>query len=685
MHRRHGEDQLPDVSEAATLGARDPEQELRSLARFSDENPFPVLRISSDGTLLYANEGSWLLLSAWQISAGKQVPPRWAAIIREALALKENREVEEQIGFKTILLEVVPVSERGYVDLFGLDVTQRKQVERKLLLDAQVFESATEGVMITDTDRRILDVNRAFCVITGHDREEVLGENASILESDRHDQEFYSELWRTVREQGSWQGEIWDRRKNGEIYPKWLSISSVLDESGAVVRYIGLFSDISAMKQTQEQLYQMANYDSLTGLANRRYFRDRLEKDLVQARRAGSQLATMFIDLDGFKLINDHLGHRAGDLLLREVADRVRECVRSSDTVGRMGGDEFTLVLTQLVQPFDATSVARKILRRLREPVMVEQQEIFIGASIGISIFPDDADDVEGLLRCADAALYQAKEVGKNGFQFFSEEMNRRSLERLSRQMQLRKGMDANELVVHYQPQMDSASDRIFGVEALARWRNPERGVIAPDQFIPLAEETGLIHEIGDFVLRSTLAQAVQWRADGLPRIEVSVNLSPHELKRSDAVDRIAAAVRDAGIPAECLVFELTESVLIDDFKETLHKLERLKEIGARLAIDDFGTKYSSLAYLRRLPIDRLKIDKVFLKEFPEDSGSVGITTAIIAICRSLGLEVVAEGVETAEQVRLLLEKGCHLIQGHYYCRPLPPESLDDFLREHLR
>ncbi len=667
-------------STAKTIG----EQETRSLARFSDENPNPVLRISGDGTLLYANQGSWLLLSHWKIGAGESIPPHWAYIVHEVLKSGENREVEEQIGFKTILLEVVPVTDMGYVNLFGLDVTQRKQVEQKLLLNSQVFENATEGVMITDADLRILDVNRAFCIITGYAREEILGESVDLLSSGRHEPEFYESLWRAVREKGSWQGEIWDRRKSGEVYPQLLSISSVLDADGSVIRYIGLFSDISVMKRTQDLLYQMANYDNLTGLANRRYFHDRLEQDLAQARRAGEKLAAMFIDLDGFKLINDQLGHRAGDQLLREVADRLKECVRESDTVGRMGGDEFTVVLTQLKHPDDVVAVAQKILHRIREAMTVEQRELFVSASIGISNFPEDATEVEGLLRCADAALLQAKDLGKNSYQFFSQEINTRSQERLSLQIRLRKGLDSNELVVHYQPQMDSMTGCMVGVEALVRWRDPEKGVIAPDQFIPLAEDTGLIHEIGEFVLRAALAQARKWRKERLPPFRMAINVSAHQLRRADFITGIEAAVRESGVPADSLVFELTESVLVEDSGETLSNLERLKGLGARLAIDDFGTKYSSLAYLKRLPIDILKIDKMFIKDFPGDAGSVAITNAIIVISRSLSLEVIAEGVETEEQVRLLQERGCNLIQGHYFCKPLPSEDLRPFMRSHL-
>jgi PAS domain S-box-containing protein len=311
----------------------------QSVVKFAEEIPFPVLRVAEDGTLLYANNGSWLLLAHWDCEVGRMVPAAWAQKVQDVLRQDSGEEVEVQIGFKTILLVLVPVRDMRYVDFFGLDMTARKQVEKRLIIHSQVFDSATEGIVITDADRRILDENRAFTTITGYTREEILGENMAILQSGRHDAAFYENLWSSIAERGSWQGEIWDRRRDGEIHPKWLSISAVTGESGKIMRYIGLFSDISVMKQTQEQLYQMAHYDSLTGLPNRRYFHDRLQSNLEQARRAGEPLALMFMDLDGFKLINDNLGHRGGDLLLRKAADRIKECVRESDTVSRMGGE----------------------------------------------------------------------------------------------------------------------------------------------------------------------------------------------------------------------------------------------------------------------------------------------------------------------------------------------------------
>ena len=600
--------------------AQERQSDLQKVATFSEEIPFPVLRISVDGTLLYANRGSWLLLAHWQCEVGGTVPDLWRQKVQDAVDRGENLEVEVQIGFKTLLLVLVPVVESGYIDIFGLDVTTRKQVEKKLLIHSQVFESATEGIVITDADRRIVDINKAFTTITGYSPDEVLGEDISILQSGRHNEDFYAELWASVGTRGSWQGEIWDRRKNGEIHPNWLSISAVTDQGGKVARYIGLFSDISVMKQTQEQLYRMAHYDSLTGLPNRRFFHDRLQGDIEQARRAKESLALMFVDLDGFKLINDNFGHRAGDQLLREVADRIKECVRESDMVARMGGDEFTVILSQLKSSHDTVRVAGKILKRIFEPMMLEGQELFISSSLGISIFPADAEDVQGLLQCADTALYKAKELGKNGYQFFSKEMNLRVLERLTMQTQIRQGIASKEFLVYYQPQFNAATGQLAGLEALARWQSPVIGLVAPDQFIPLAEETGLIHEIGEYVLREVCRQGKAWRDEGLPALRIAINISPHQLRRANFVSLIESIVGECGFPAELLEFELTESVLIEDNPHDIEKLQKLKAMGALLAIDDFGTKYSSFAYLKRLPIDRLKIDRSFVQDLPGDA-----------------------------------------------------------------
>ena len=649
-------------------------------AHFADETPFPVLRVLADGTLVGANRGSWLLLEHWKTEPGRKVPADLHAAVQAAIDLIENHELEVQIGFKTLLLVVAPAPGKGHANVFGIDVTARKQAERKLLLDSQVFESASEGVVITDPDGRILDVNRAFSSITGYTREEILGENIRVLQSGRHDEHFYSDFWQTIRDKGTWQGEIWDRSKNGDVSPRWLSVSSVR-ENGRVSRYIGLFSDISVMKQTQEQLYEMAHYDSLTGLPNRRYFLDRLRESLERARRTRESVALMFVDLDGFKLVNDNLGHRAGDQLLVEMASRLRQRTRESDTVARMGGDEFTVILSNVISSHALVRVARKILSRVAEPVTLDGTEVFVSSSIGIAVFPDDAPDVEGLLQAADTALYKAKDLGKNGYQFFSPEMNKRAVERLTLQSQIRQGLASKEFLPYFQPQVSLQNCRVTGIEALARWQSAAVGTVSPEQFIPFAEEAGLIHEVGVAVMRRACLQGKQWLDKGLLPDRLGVNISGHQLRSSDFISTIEGVLEETGFPPERLEVELTESILVEDIPGDVDKLRRLKRMGILLTIDDFGAKYSSFAYLRRLPLDRLKLDRSFVQDLPGDGRASEIVTAIVAMSRSLGLDLVAEGVENREQADLLRRLGCQYIQGYYCSRPFPAEGFELFLQ----
>ena len=648
-------------------------------ADFADETPFPVLRVSREGTLLGANRGSWLLLEHWKTQPGQPIPQELRATVTTAIELAENQEVEIQIGFKTILLVIAPVAGKGYVNVFGLDVTARKQAERKLLLDSQVFESATEGVVITDADGRVLDVNRAFTTITGYSRAEILGENIRILQSGRHDAPFYEAFWESIRDKGTWQGEIWDRHKNGEVSPKWLSVSEVR-ENGKVSRYIGLFSDISVMKQTQEQLYEMAHYDSLTGLPNRRYFLDRLKESIDRARRTRESLALMFVDLDGFKLVNDNLGHRAGDQLLVEMASRIKQRTRESDTVARMGGDEFTVILSAVVSSHALVRVARKILSRVAEPVTLDGTEVFVSSSIGIAVFPDDAQDVEGLLQGADSALYKAKDLGKNGYQFFSPEMNKRAVERLTLQSQIRQGLAAHEFLPYYQPQVSLQGCRVVGIEALARWSSAAVGTVSPEQFIPFAEEAGLIHEVGMAVMKRACVQGRRWLDQGLLPDRLGITISGHQLRSADFISTMESVLEESRFPPERLEVELTESILVEDVPGDMEKLRRLKRMGILLTIDDFGAKYSSFAYLRRLPLDRLKLDRSFVQDLPADERALEIVNAIVAMSRSLGLDLVAEGVENALQADHLRRMGCPCIQGYFCSRPFPADGFVPFL-----
>jgi len=552
-----------------------------------------------------------------------------------------------------------------------LDVTEQVYAEARLRQAASVFSSTEEGVVITDPGGVIIDVNPAFTEITGYSRAEAIGKNPRILRSDRQDAAFYAALWQSLNTTGRWQGEIWNRRKSGEIYPEWLTINAVRDEDAQLVNYVAVFSDISGIKQSQAQLAHLAHHDPLTGLPNRLLFHDRLGHALSRADRDGSKLAVLFIDLDRFKHINDSLGHLAGDGLLQEVARRLTSAVRREDTVARMGGDEFTLLLEDLRRPEDAAVLARKLLEALGDPYAIAGRELFVTASVGISLYPRDGRSAEDLVRNADAAMYQAKDAGRNGYHFYTPELTAAALQRVHLEADLRRALGRGELVVHYQPQIELGSGRLIGAEALVRWRHPEQGLLAPDRFIHLAEDTGLIIELGELVLRAACRQAMDWLASGVPIERVAVNVSAQQVQRSDFVGTVRDVLADTGLPPRHLELEVTETFIMGQAEEGIRALHQLREMGVRLAVDDFGTGYSSLGYLKRLPIHMLKIDRSFVSELHGDSEDLAIAKAVIALGRTLGLQVIAEGVEHDDQAGLLLAEGCHYAQGYLFGRPV--------------
>jgi diguanylate cyclase (GGDEF)-like protein/PAS domain S-box-containing protein len=599
-----------------------------------------------------------------------------------ALKEDETREATLTVGFVSVLLVYVPAAEYGYVNIYGIDITRRRQMEQKVILNAKVFEHASEGIMITDADLRVIDVNPAFCLITGYEPEEILGESAPFLRAETTDASLRDEMWASLRETGSWQGEIWERRKTGERYAQWLSIASVSDELGVVTHYTGMFADITTQKAAEEQLFRMAHYDGLTKLANRHLFQDRVNQAIAFADRTDEVIAILLIDIDGFKLVNDNFGHRGGDQLLTELAQRIGSTVRSSDTVARMGGDEFTVLVRDLKSSDNVASIASKILKRIGDATKIEGHEIFVTGSIGIAIYPSDAGDVETLLARADAAMYRAKQSGKNSYQFFADDMNIHARQRLSYQSRLRRALENGEFYLHYQPQARIDSGELVGIEALARWRNSEFGMVPPDYFIPIAEEAGLIHRLGEHVLRMACRQSVSWRQAGLPLVRVGVNISAIQLRQEGFPDLVASILEETGMPPKLLDLELTESMFLADVPGVLANLERLRASGVTLTIDDFGTKYASLSQLKKLAADRIKIDQSFVQGLPNDQGAASIVSAIIAMSVSFGLEVVAEGVERSDQRSFLFDRGCRVIQGYYCGPPVLPEHMEVILRE---
>ena len=567
----------------------------------------------------------------------------------------------------------------GTVEIFIAtidDITERKRYEERLRQAATVFENTREGVTITDADERILRVNWAFCELTGYSEEEVRGQTPRLLHSGRQNSTFYAAMWTSLRKTGHWQGEIWNRRKNGEVYPALLSVSAVENAAGVVTHYVGMFTDLSKLKASEERLDFLVHHDPLTGLPNRLLLSARLQHSIDGARRDGDALALLMVDLDRFKDVNESYGHSVGDALLRQVAERLTSRLRGADTVTRLGGDEFAVLLEDLAHPQDAARVALEIIGLLGEPwYLANGAEVRIGASLGISLFPDHGETAEDLLQQADAALYQAKSEGRGHFQYFSAALTQAARQRLELEARLRHAIHEGQLRVYYQPQVDIASGRIVGAEALVRWQDPEQGLIPPGRFIPVAEETGLIGALGEWVLRETCRQGREWLAAGRPPLTLAVNLSARQLRHGDLAATVMQVLNETDFPAEQLELELTESALMRREVEAVIILQRLRGLGLRLALDDFGTGYSSLAYLRRFPLDVLKIDKSFVDDLPRQRDAMEIVAVIIAMGHTLGLQVLAEGVETAEQLTFLQLKGCDLYQGYLTSPPVPAEA----------
>lgn len=550
------------------------------------------------------------------------------------------------------------------------DITEQHRQQARLLLAERVFAHTTEALMITDRDGVIVNVNPAFTQITGFEREEAIGATPRILKSGRHDDAFYRDMWHAVLERGVWEGEVWDRRKNGQIYPKWLSITVVRDTRGEAINYIGSFSDITERKAAQEKIQYLAHHDPLTSLPNRLLLRDRFSHALEQVRRSGRSLAFMFLDLDHFKRINDSLGHRVGDLLLVAAVRRLRTCLRECDTLSRQGGDEFILILNDIDNRDAAARMARKILEVLDRPFQIGEHTLTTSASIGIAIGPQDGDDFDTLLQMADTAMYASKER-RGTWSFFHPSMDEAAKRRLNIGNSLRHALQANEFQLVYQPQVYADTGRVFGAEALLRWQPAGRPPVSPADFIPVAEETGTILPLGEWVIAEACAQARRWRDSQLD-CKVAVNVSGVQIYRADIVATLQRAAHDAGIPPSAIQVELTESTLMDDSILVQDVIGALKDIGASVAIDDFGTGYSSLAYLKRFRVDKLKIDRSFIADVTINEESAAMSRAVIGIAHSLNMLAIAEGVETAAQLEFIQQAGCNEVQGYYFSRPLP-------------
>ncbi|WP_248769432.1 phosphodiesterase DibA [Pseudomonas sp. MWU12-2345] len=557
------------------------------------------------------------------------------------------------------------------------DLKPRSEDRERLRQAAAVFDCTREGVLVTDKDGLIVHVNRAFVAITGYQEAEVLGERPNLFKSGRHSAEFYQKVYQTLDATGEWSGEIWNRRKSGEIYPQWQTIRAIRDDFGQLSQYVAVFSDISAIKDSQHELAQLANYDPLTGLPNRLLFTDRASQALASAQVHKRGCALLLIDLDHFKIINDSLGHNVGDQLLKAVGERLQHLFGSGISLARLGGDEFAVLAENCPQVVQAAALAQRVIEGLKEPFQLDGHQLFISASIGISLFPSDSLNAEQLLRNADSALFKAKSAGREGYALYTEELTAHAQHRVEMAGELRRALEQDELRVYYQPVHDLSNSRLIGVEALVRWEHPQRGLVSPGEFIPIAERTGLIAEIDAWVMEQSCRQMCQWLQEGVELSFIAVNVSSRLFARRELYQQVAKVLDDTGLDPALLELEVTESAVMDDPEVALEQLHRLRELGVSLAIDDFGTGYSSLLRLKRLPVQKLKIDQGFVAGLPWDEDDAAIVRVVIALAQSMGMQVQAEGIEQADQARFLLDQSCDLGQGYWFGRPMPADQLD--------
>lgn len=573
---------------------------------------------------------------------------------------------------------LTPVKEDGWVIglvLLLVNVTERLKLEAETRKLSLAVEQTADSVMITDCAGVIEYVNSAFETITGYSRAEALGSTPRLVKSEEHDRDFYSLLWKKILSGQVYRNIFINRRKEGSLYHEEKTITPIKDSNGRITHFISTGKDITERMQAQERLQYLAYHDVLTALPNRTLFLDRLEHALTRVPRRARQLAVIFLDLDRFKVINDTLGHDFGDRLLQVLGERLVKCVRDDDTVARVSGDEFAILLEDVASTEDVTIVARKIIEAFAKPFDVYQRELFVTTSIGISVYPTDGEDAKSLLKNADTAMYRAKGAGRNTYQFYSADMSAKAVELLTLETGLRHALERQELILYYQPQVDLKTGRIIAAEALLRWRHPQLGLVQPEEFISLLEETGMIVPVGQWVLRQACAQARAWQDRWKRPLRVTVNLSALQFNAANLAEQVAQLLKESRLQPELLEFEITESILMQHAPTTIETLSRLGALGCRFAIDDFGTGYSSLAYLKRFPIHVLKIDHSFVRDIPGDNDDAAIVNTIVVMAHNLKLQVIAEGVETEPQLAFLRASGCDGMQGYLFSRPVPPEE----------
>ena len=610
-----------------------------------------------------------------QISTTKQSP----VFIQQHSSLKAWKVLFTSLLI-TLLLTGYLFRRLYYLVMTKNLVKENQEISEKLSLSDNVLQNIPESVMITDTKLNIIYINKAFTQVTGYKEKDILGKKTSVLKSGYHNKEFYQKIWALMTKKGQWKGEIWNRKKDGSIYPEWLIITEIKNRQQNISHYAGIFSDISNQQHVIEHLQKLSYYDVLTGLPNRKLFQDRFNFCLSQAKNQNKPLALLFLDLDKFKKINDTLGHSAGDNLLNMVAERLKNCLGKHDIISRLGGDEFTIIMPDIKNKIEVHQLANKIIDSFLKFFLLNSRKVLINTSIGISLYPSNGCDQEILTQNADTAMYKAKDIHGSSYLFYKKYMNDHFLEHLELEDELYKSIKNQDFSLAYQPQIDLKTGKIYGAEALLRWQHATLGDIAPDVFIPLAEELGLIQELGEFALKTACLQTKKWLDQGYKDFIISVNLSGEQIIHGDPLKVVRDILKLSGLKPNQLELELTESILIKDIELSIHILSQFKALGIHLAIDDFGTGYSSLTYLKQFTIDKLKIDKSFIENITTDKKDASIANSIIALAHNLDLKVIAEGVETQAQLDFLKQQGCDQIQGYFYSRPLSAAGMSDFL-----
>ncbi|VAW74491.1 diguanylate cyclase/phosphodiesterase (GGDEF & EAL domains) with PAS/PAC sensor(s) [hydrothermal vent metagenome] len=651
------------------------------MALFPAQNPYPALRVDWAGIIIYANAASQSLLRDYSSAVGELIPAAWRSPLEVAFSHDLEQVFEIDHRGRTYSVSVVPLREERYANLYASDVTERKRAQQEAQKLSNALEQAADLVMITNTRGIIEYVNTAFVEVTGYHKEEVIGAKASVLSSGLQDAEFYAEMWKTVQAGDVFRDLVINRKKNGELYYEEKTITPLKDSAGTITHFISTARDVTEYRQVQERLYHLRYYDVLTELPNRDMFLKHLDKTLEPPGLVSQSRTVLCVGMDRFKFINETLGHEVGDSLLQACTQRIKAQTCAEDFVARLGNDEFGIVLSGSPLIDSIAPLVRKLLEAFSQPFHLADRELTVTIAIGISCSPDDGTDAQSLLKNADTAMSRARELGRSKSQFFTPDMNARAFERLTLESGLRRALEREEFFLHFQPQIDLARGEITGVEALVRWQHPELGLISPMEFIPLLEETGLIVPVGEWILRTACIRNRAWQEEGLPPLVMAVNFSALQLRQENLAERVSDVLRSTKLEPQWLEIELTESTVMEDGESSITVLQDLQAVGVRLAIDDFGTGYSSLSYLRRFPVDTLKIDRSFILDINTDPGAAEITQVIIAMAGSLGLRVIAEGVETHAQLEFLRQRSCDLVQGYLFSRPLPPDELAQLLR----